>query len=146
MKRRAAVRALFALTLAFPSIALADDFVVLRHRTNPVSTLDATDLHRLFTGRTKQWEGGQVVQAIVMISETAPEMLFLAGLFGMSTRDLLSRIQQEVFRGEMRRPLVVQSSRECVEAVRANPGGLCVAEVSVLAGLPADVVAVRVTR
>ena len=42
-------------------------------------------------------------------------------------QELLSRVQQQVFKGEMKRPIVVRSSAECVALVRSNVGAFCVA-------------------
>ncbi len=136
-----------AATLALATTpAHADDFVVLHHRDNPVASFDADALRRLYTGRTKQWDRGAVVQVIVIPAEGAVETRYLAELLGMTPRELLSRMQQEVFRGEMRRPVIVRSSQECVAAVRSNPGGLCVATAASASSLPPDVQAARITH
>jgi ABC-type phosphate transport system substrate-binding protein len=133
------------LTLAFaialvPSTAYADGFVVLRNKANAVASIDADGLRRLFSGRTKQWDSGAVVQTALITSESAPETAFLAGLLGMKAGEFLNRVQQDVFRGELKRPLGIKSSADCVAAVKSNPGAICVASDSVAGSLPAEVV------
>jgi ABC-type phosphate transport system substrate-binding protein len=115
-----------AVLLASARLALAGDFVVLCNKANPVSSLSKSDLRKLFTGGKKQWDSGAVVQ-VGLIASDAPETTFLSGLFGMSPRELLQRIQEQVFKGEMKRPVVLRSSADCAAFARSNPGAICVA-------------------
>jgi hypothetical protein len=104
----------------------ADGFSIVVHRTNSVSALSKSDLKRLFSGGTKQWESGAVVQ-VGLITADSPETAYLAGLLEMTQRELLQRIQEQVFKGEMRRPIVLRSSGDCVALAHSIPGALCVA-------------------
>jgi hypothetical protein len=131
-----------ATLLAAASPALADGFFVIVHRTNTVSSLSKSDLKKLFSGGTKQWESGAVVQ-VGLITVEAAEPTFLASLFDMTPRELLQRIQEQVFKGEMRRPVVLRSSAECVALARSNPGGVCVASSLILLSPDVRVVLVR---
>ena len=128
-----------ALTLGTTS-AFAEGFALAHHKSNS-GTIDTETLRKAFTGRLKQWDNGAVVQPVLITNEDAPETKYLASTLGMTPRELLNRIQQEVFRGEMRRPTAIKSSADCVSAVRGNPGALCVIVDSAAAGLPPDVVA-----
>jgi len=112
--------------LAATKLALASDFVVLCNKANPVTSLSKSELRKLFTGGTKQWSGGAVVQVGVIASD-APETTYLSGLFGMSPRELLQRMQEQVFKGEMKRPVVLRSSADCAAFARSTPGAVCVA-------------------
>jgi hypothetical protein len=51
----------------------------------------------------------------------------LASLFETTPRELLSRIEEQVFKGEMRRPAVLHSSGDCIAFARAVAGAICVA-------------------
>lgn len=127
---------------AAPQTADADGGVVfLCNASNPTSTLSGSELKKALTGGTKQWPNG----AIVQVGLTAPnsrEVASLAEAAGMSAEDLLSRIQQQVFKGEMRRPVMLRSSAECIGLARSVPGSIC----AVIAGaaLPADVKIIQV--
>lgn len=125
--------------------AHADGFAVARHKSN-AAPMDAETLRKAFSGRMKQWENGAVVQPVLIASEDAAETKFLAEALGMSARELLNRIQQEVFRGEMRRPTVIKSSAECVAVVRGNPGAFCVINEAAAATLPSEVAATSVKK
>lgn len=104
----------------------AASFVILINHANSTASLSRPELRRLATGGTKQWDNGTVVQ-LGIIPGDAGETQYLASLLDMTARELLMRVQEQVFRGELRRPAVLRSSSECVAFIRASPGGLCVA-------------------
>jgi hypothetical protein len=123
--------------------AVADGgFVVLVNQHNDVSSLSRLELKRVATGGTKQWDNGAVVQVGIIPSDV-PETQYLASLLEMSPRDLLSRIEEQVFKGEMRRPAVLHSSAECVAFARAVPGAVCVASAQAPVPPEARVVTIR---
>jgi hypothetical protein len=134
----AALALAVALALAAPpSRAGAEGpFVVVCHASNPLAALSAHDLKKALTGGTKQWSNGAVVQVGMAASET-PDLRFLAGAAGMAGSELLSRVQQQVFKGEMRRPVILRSPAECLGLAHTNPGAICVAPAGT--ALPADV-------
>ena len=77
-------------------------------------------------------DGGVVVQ-LGIIPGDAPETAYLASVLGVSVRDLLALIQQQVFKGELRRPVVLRSSNDCVAFAASTPGAICVAASGVAA-------------
>ena len=116
-----------AVVMPFPGGAHADEGVVLLvNATNPTSTVTASEARRAFTGGTKQWPHGAVVQVGVTATESA-ELRYVASLSDMTPRELLSRIQEQVFKVEMRKPVVLRSAGECIGLARANPGAICAA-------------------
>jgi hypothetical protein len=104
----------------------AEEFSVIVNRGNGVASLSTSDLKKLFSGGIKQWDSGAVVQVGVNVGE-APESVYLAALLGITLRELLQRMQEQVFKGEMRRPVVLRSSLDCMALARANLGTVCVA-------------------
>lgn len=116
-------------------------FVILCHASNPVTTLSSTDLKKALIGGTKQWPNGAVVQIGVPPSDSR-ELGFLAGTVEMTPPQLLSRIQQQVFNGEMRRPIMLRSSAECIGLARGSAGGICAAAAG--AALPPEVKIIQV--
>jgi hypothetical protein len=116
------VGALLGLSAAQP--ASAGNFVVLVNHGNPVADLSRSDLKRMVTGVTKQWDNGAVVQ-LGIIPGDVPETQYLASVLDSTPRELLARIQEQVFKGELRRPAVLRSSADCVAFVRVSPGALC---------------------
>jgi ABC-type phosphate transport system substrate-binding protein len=117
-------------------------FVVICHASNPVSSLTSSELKKALTGGTKQWANGAVVQ-IGITSSATPELTFLASAAGSTAPELLSRVQQQVFKGEMRKPVILRSTAECVGLVRSNPGAICATTAGGSLPPEAKVVAVR---
>ena len=119
-----------------------DSFVVLVHRGNVVTSLSRSELKRIVTGGTRQWESGAAVQ-LGIIPAPVPETSSLGTLVDLTVRDLLARLQEQVFNGEIRRPVVLRSSTDCVALARSNPGAICVAS-STFSGSPdVQVVTIR---
>lgn len=101
-------------------------FVLVVNKANPVASLTPSTLKRLCTGVTKTWDGGSVVQLGIIAADT-PETKFLATTLDTTPREMLSLIQQQIFKGELRRPVALRSSAECVALAASNPGAICVA-------------------
>lgn len=104
-----------------------DSFVVVVNRSNPVNSLSGAELRRALLGGAKQWGNGATVQ-LGLIPKDVPETRYLASLLGVSVSDLFARIQAQVFNGEMRRPVVLRSSAECVAFARGSEGAVCIAD------------------
>jgi hypothetical protein len=122
--------------------AAAGGFVVLVNRGNPVVELSRTELKRLVTGAIKQWDGGSVVQ-LGIIPGDVPETEYLASVLDTTPRELLARIQEQVFKGELRRPVVLRSSADCIAFARVSAGAVCAASETVELPPEVHVVAVR---
>jgi hypothetical protein len=83
---------------------------------------------------------------MVLGEDGTPETAWLASsVFGLSTKDLLSKIKQEIFRGEMKRPVMVKSSDECVAAVAKSDGGVGVVTAAAAKSLPGTVAVLKLT-
>jgi hypothetical protein len=117
-------------------------FVLVCHASNNLTTLSEAELRKSVTGGIKQWPNGAVI-TIGIIPSDSPETKYLSQLLGTSPVELLRRIQEQVFRGEMRRPAVLHSSADCFAFARATPGGLCVAAAVPSAPSGTRLVAVR---
>jgi hypothetical protein len=63
-------------------------------------------------------------------------------VFDLSPKDLLTKMKQEIFRGELKKPIVVKSSEECIDIVNNNESALCVAAESSTRSLSARVAVV----
>ena len=133
------------MALLISSAARADNYVFLRNAKNPVPVLSRAEVRKLFTGRSKLWSSGKVFQAVIGEIET-PEFVWLANaIFDMSPKDLLTKMKQEIFRGEMKRPLVVKSSAECIDVVAKTENALCVADAQSARSLPPGVEPIPLT-
>ncbi len=126
--RKLAIQVAAALSLSIAALAPvshADSgYIIVVNASNPASALSKSELRKALIGETKQWGNGAVVQVGISSSET-PELAFLSGSIGMSASDLLARVQQQVFKGEMRKPAIMTSAAACLGLARSNRGALC---------------------
>jgi len=118
-----------ALSLGSEEAQADGGFVVVVNKGNDTAALSRSDLKKLVTGGTKQWKTGAAVQVGIIPSEAA-ETQYLSQTIDLSTKELLARIQEQVFKGEMKRPVVIRSSAECIAFARGNPGAICVASAA----------------
>ena len=104
----------------------ASSFVVLITRGNPTASLSRSELRRLVTGGTKQWENGAVVQ-LGIIPADAGETQYLASLLDLTVRELLigSRSRSSRASSDGRRSCARRASAS--RSFGASPGGLCIA-------------------
>jgi hypothetical protein len=131
--------------LLVSSIARADNFVFVRNARNPVGSLSRAEVRKLFTGRSKQWSSGKVFQGVIGELDSAEFVWLSTVIFGMTPKDLLTKMKQEIFRGEMKRPIVVKSSEECIEVVQKTETALCVTTQASARSLPPEVETVMLT-
>jgi hypothetical protein len=110
-------------------VGAGDGFVILVNRSNPITSISRSDIKRTLNGGIKQWESGAVVQ-IGIIPNEAGETQYLASLVNLTPRELISRIQEQVFKGELRRPVILRGASDCGAFARSAPGAICVATES----------------
>lgn len=116
----------------------AEEFALVRNVQSGAGALSQSELKSIVAGRTKSWPSGVGVVLVLGRSGSA-ELSWLANSAGIPEGTLMSRINQEVFKGEMRKPVTASSEKDCIAAVAANAGALGVVRVDALKDLPADV-------
>lgn len=131
----AGLAAITVLSFATERAGADGEFNVIVSAKNGVSALSKSEIKRLITGNTKTWDSGAVVQLGIIPADVA-ETAYLADLLDTTPRELLSEIQQQVFKGELRRPVVLRSSADCLALAAENAGTICVAAAS--APVPPD--------
>jgi ABC-type phosphate transport system substrate-binding protein len=112
-----------ALALRLAEPVRAEGFMLIVNGRNAPGDISKIEVRRLFTGGTKQW-GGAMVQVVLPPDGNGALKWMASHYFGVSERDLLSKIKQEVFRGELHKPILAESDEASAEAVRRNPGGI----------------------
>ena len=146
-RRRPAVAAVAGLLLAAAllapdSPAHADEFVLVRNAKNPVKALSKTEVKDMATGKRKVWSHGVVVQ-VVLAPPGSAELAWLASVvIGVPESTFMARVRQEVFKGEMRKPVMAQSEKVCLAAIAADLGGLGVVTAATARSLPPEVAVV----
>jgi hypothetical protein len=118
--------------------AWAEQFVLIRNAKNHSQSVQRTLLKDMCIGRRKAWPGGEVVQ-MVLGPNGSPELTWLAErVIGVPEHALREKIKQEIFKGEMRRPIVVSTDGDCLTAVARYPGAVGVVHVDTARSLAAD--------
>lgn len=118
--------------------ARADDYVLIRNAKSPAATLAKAELRAIYTGKTKMF-GNDVAVVVVPTDDTPAFATFTDRVFGTTTKTLLAKIRQEVFKGEMTRPLKAASDADVVHLVGGTAGTIGVIASSAAKSLPATV-------
>lgn len=128
-----------ALLCALAGAARAEEFVIVTSTANGQAGMTKSDLQGLLKGDTKSWPGGELVE-IVLQQTGAPENKWLAeAAFGVTEAMLLTRLGQEVFKGELRQPKVVDSPAACLAEVKKSKRAFCAVPASAATPAPAGV-------
>ena len=135
--------AILLFVLGLGTGARADGFVLIRNAKAPAGTLSKADVRALYTGKTKM-AGNNIVVVVVPADAAAAFDAFVDQVFGISAKTLLSKIKQEVFKGEMAKPLKAASDDDVVHGVAGATGGYGVVSPQAAKSLPPNVVIVPV--
>ncbi len=139
-------RAIFIVLLLVCGSAFADDFVLVRNAANPTAQLGESDIKDIYMGRKKEWSSGSPVQ-LVLTGESSPELAWLANsFFGVNARSLLSKIKQEVFKGEMQKPINVENEADTIEKLKTAKGGIGIVSAAAAKSLPSSVATIQVSK
>ena len=125
-------------------IARAVEYVLIHNAKTGTASVSKSELKDMAIGRKKAWPSGAPVQ-LVLEAVGAPEMKWFA-LYaaGISDETLAAKMKQEVFKGELRRPIIVTSDKSCVNAVANDPGGVGVVSAETAKSLPEGVTVLAV--
>lgn len=138
--RRSFLLAVAAVVLGRASVAHAGDFVVIRNAKNSSTALSKVDLKSMAVGKKKTWDHGETVQ-LVLGPSGSPELTHFADALGLPEGALMAKIKQEVFKGEMKKPITAAGDKECIAAVSQDSGALGLVSGAAAKSLP-DAVAV----
>jgi hypothetical protein len=114
-------------------------FILVRNTSNQAESLSRGQLKDMATGRKKTWPHGPPVQ-LVLTRPGTPELgWFASTIVGLPGETWLARVREQVFKGEMRRPLTVASEQDVLTAVAAEVGALGAVRAALARSLPAGV-------
>jgi hypothetical protein len=119
--------------------AQAGGFVFVRNARNDTAQLTRDDVKELYTGKRKSWKNGTRVDLFLNAAGTAELKWLAEDVIGASQQVVLSKIKEEVFKGDMKKPPWVSSPQECIAEVRKNPGGVCIVDGETARSLPEGV-------
>ena len=141
MRLRVLIAALLIASAALlqTSLAWSDDYVVIRNAKNPTTAITAAQAKEMAIGKRKLWPHGAIV-GLVLTPVGTPELSWFAStVCGVADGALMAKIKQEVFKGELRKPVIVSSSPDVVAAVAADEGALGIVRADAIKGVPPGV-------
>lgn len=120
-------RLVFALIV---SLGVASDawsappHVVIVHPSNPVSSLGAADVTRMFLKQTTQWPNGTAVTPVDLPVSNSVRESFSQAVLGRSARSIKSYWSQQIFSGRGVPPPERATEDEVARFVLANRGAI----------------------
>jgi ABC-type phosphate transport system substrate-binding protein len=130
--------AVIAAVAAAPLPAAGDGFVLIANAKTAPQSEPKAEVRALYTGKAKTFDGNAVV-VVVRGEDDAVFVAFVDQVFGIPAQALLSKIKQEVFKGEMAKPVKAASDDDVVQAVGASPGTIGVVSAGAAGHLPKTV-------
>nr|HEX4318922.1 hypothetical protein [Kofleriaceae bacterium] len=125
------------------SDAHADGYALVANASGAPGSLAKSDVRALYTGKAKTF-ANTVALVVVRGDADATFGQFADDVFGISAKTLLAKIKQEVFKGEMPKPVKAASDDEVIEAVAGTPGTLGVVSAAAAGHLPKTVTVIRI--
>jgi hypothetical protein len=104
--------------------ARPDGFALVRNAGSGSPALTRTQIKEIATGRRRTWPHGPVVVLVLPRAGTPELAWFARSVVGMTEGALLARIREQVFKGEMRKPLTAATEQDVLTAVAGDPGAM----------------------
>jgi hypothetical protein len=123
--------------------AAADGFVLICNAKASTRALSRADVRSLYTGKAKTL-GGNAVVVVIRPEDDVTFTAFADQIFGVATKTLLSKIKQEVFKGEMPKPVKAATDEEVIQNVGASAGMIGVVSPQGAGHLPSTVTAITI--
>ena len=124
--------------LAGNGSAFADPHLLIKNKANTTASVSKSEVKDLFLGKRKTWDSAGMVTVAFRQGEDDGIQWLADTVFGVSPKTLLTKIRQEVFKGEMNKPLIVNSDAEVLQQVQNGKGTIGIVPVGT--ALPAGVV------
>ena len=119
-------------------------FLVVKNAKNPTGKLSKDAVKGVFSGKTKTWSGGEII-ILVIGSEDSPAMQWLAdSIFSVSAKTFLAKIKQDVFKGDVPKPLSANDDPGTIKKVQSGAGVVGLISDAAAKSLPADVAVIAV--
>lgn len=123
MHRALAARLVLGVCLLALWVGRADaGFVVVKNAKNVTAKLSKDAAKGMFSGKTKTWGNGDPI-ILVIGNEDSPAMQWLADtIFGVSAKTFLSKLKQDVFKGDVPHPLSANDDAATIKRVQSGAG------------------------
>jgi len=115
---------ILVLLAMLPGIALAQDpaeFKVIVHVSNPLDSISANDLSRLFLKKEVEWPDGSTVVAVDLPPDSSVREAFSLTIHGRKVASIKSYWQRQIFAGKAVPPTERANEAEVLVFVSRNP-------------------------
>ena len=102
--------------------AYADDYILVTSGSNASTKVTKSDLKEMMLGKQKAWKGGGIVHLVMQSDDSKSTEWVSSQIFGVGAKTLITKIRQEVFKGELAKPVMCANDNECLEQAK-NIGG-----------------------
>jgi ABC-type phosphate transport system substrate-binding protein len=120
----AAVAVGVAIELAAGSAAATDEYKVIVHPGNPVSTVDRTFLRDIYLRKATDWTGAGPIRPIDLARRFSARERFVQEVLRKTPAQLKTYWNQQIFSGKGVPPPEAESTGAVVAYVLANPGAI----------------------
>jgi len=120
------------------------DFVVVRNAKNATATLTRDAVKGLFSGKTRTWPGGDTVILVIGNEDSTAMQWLAATIFSVSTKTFLAKIKQDVFKGDVPRPLSANDDAGTIKRVQSGAGVVGLISEAAAKSLPPELAVIAV--
>ncbi len=104
--------------------AMAADFKVVVHASNPTASLSAAQLARLFLKKDTRWESGETVEPVDQSAKSTVRAAFSTDVHRKDVGSIKSYWQQQIFSSRGTPPPEMSSDAEVLAFVRSHAGAV----------------------
>jgi len=125
MRRR--IPSILVFLALLPGIAPAQspaEFKVIVHASNPMDSISANDLSRLFLKKETEWPDGSPVVAVDLPPDSPVREAFSLAVHGRKVSSIKSYWQRQIFAGKAVPPTERENEAEVLVFVSRNPDAI----------------------
>ena len=123
-KRIGLVLALVALLAGIAPAADPAEFKVIVHVSNPMESISAKDLSRLFLKKDREWPDGATVAAVDLPPDSGIREAFSMAIHGRKVASIRSYWHRQIFAGKTVPPVEKANQAEVLVFVALNPAAI----------------------
>ena len=113
---------------------LADEAIIIVHKSNPLSVIKKEDLSNIFLGKQVLWDSGGRIMA-GMLSTDSPEVkAFLKSVCNKSVKRFNAHWMKFIFSGLGVKPQEFTNSRRAIFFISGNKNAIAIIDKSKLSG------------
>ena len=120
IKMRYVFLLLFTLNLLTTSFSVAEQFVIVVHPDNPVTSLTQADIRKIFLGRRAFWENGHKIDVYLQTSNNLHTSL-VSQILNKSIRQFKIYWRRELYSGTGIPPQQFSDEQDLIAQIATNP-------------------------